>query len=270
LQIINDSKINSDKIGKGTLSGILGLIGGIGLNSAADRILNNKEKRKQRRNGQTPSWPSGQTLVASTGFVHPGDVGWKNLPPETQDKLYDRVTSGYTGKTANPQDYVPEAVDWALNDGIPLQELFSDPQKLQNYVNREIALRASRKAFFKQHTAEWLARIHNKQARAQAAKFMKGADVIWTKGDIDHKTAVKKFNDLYKKAPQGKRTAMVKEFIKNWSKSGSTSTQKQTRKQSKSWSDMTSKQRLKLLQDKGSGSTKPSSRSRTRLKRSRR
>ena len=130
----NDSKINSDTIGKGTLSGILGLTGGIGLNSAADRILNNKGKKKQRRDGQTPSWSSGQTLVASTGFVHPGDVGWKNLPPETQDMLYDRVTSGYTGKTANPQDYVPEAVDWALNDGIPLQELFSDPQKLQNYV----------------------------------------------------------------------------------------------------------------------------------------
>jgi hypothetical protein len=99
---------------------------------------------------------------------------------------------------------------------------------------------------------------------------MKDTDVIWTKGDIDYKTAVKKFNELYKKAPQGKRTAMVKEFIRNWSKSGSTRTQKQMRKQSKSWSDMTPEQRLKLLKDKGSGTTKQRSRSRTHLKRSRR
>jgi len=100
-------------------------------------------------------------------------TGWSDLPDETRNKLYDSV------KNQQDQNYVPEAVDWALAEGRSLQELRNDSRLLQEYVNKEKSLEQERKAWYEKERNRDDALEHQRKLPGMINEFEKDADVIY-------------------------------------------------------------------------------------------
>jgi hypothetical protein len=125
-------------------------------------------------------------------------------------------------KSPQDQNYVPEAVDWALSDGHSLQDLRSDSRLLQKYVNKEKSLQQDRKAWGeKQYEMRKASKDEQRRnlaaERQEDEEWRKELGKMYGRGDP---RAWKAWDKVYKEWVEAGRPKEGDEAYKKWIEAG--------------------------------------------------